>query len=133
MLAPRADDLTKNPADGGVSGIPRKGDGGADGDRTHDLRDANATLSQLSYRPTRLRIIRSRRARGQNLPFPERAGARAPVRVRRGASLKAARAIPRRGPAPRRAAVRASRSEEHTSELQSLMRISYAVFCLKKK
>src|SRR3546814_4943426 len=30
-------------------------------------------------------------------------------------------------------AARAPRSEEHTSELQSLMRISYAVFCLKKK
>src|SRR3546814_9632962 len=29
--------------------------------------------------------------------------------------------------------VAAVRSEEHTSELQSLMRISYAVFCLKKK
>src|SRR3546814_10902274 len=29
--------------------------------------------------------------------------------------------------------VRVDRSEEHTSELQSLMRISYAVFCLKKK
>src|SRR3546814_2716042 len=29
--------------------------------------------------------------------------------------------------------LRALRSEEHTSELQSLMRISYAVFCLKKK
>src|SRR3546814_8522328 len=28
---------------------------------------------------------------------------------------------------------RADRSEEHTSELQSLMRISYAVYCLKKK
>src|SRR3546814_6896154 len=28
---------------------------------------------------------------------------------------------------------RGQRSEEHTSELQSLMRISYAVFCLKKK
>src|SRR3546814_5356001 len=28
---------------------------------------------------------------------------------------------------------RGKRSEEHTSELQSLMRISYAVFCLKKK
>src|SRR3546814_2630089 len=28
---------------------------------------------------------------------------------------------------------RGERSEEHTSELQSLMRISYAVFCLKKK
>src|SRR3546814_3813636 len=36
----------------------------------------------------------------------------------------------------RRAAARGdqrARSEEHTSELQSLMRISYAVFCLKKK
>src|SRR3546814_1376274 len=32
-----------------------------------------------------------------------------------------------------RAAQYHSRSEEHTSELQSLMRISYAVFCLKKK
>src|SRR3546814_1420346 len=30
-------------------------------------------------------------------------------------------------------AQRLARSEEHTSELQSLMRISYAVFCLKKK
>src|SRR3546814_9529979 len=29
--------------------------------------------------------------------------------------------------------VKRTRSEEHTSELQSLMRISYAVFCLKKK
>src|SRR3546814_8573481 len=29
--------------------------------------------------------------------------------------------------------IAALRSEEHTSELQSLMRISYAVFCLKKK
>src|SRR3546814_10320639 len=32
-----------------------------------------------------------------------------------------------------RAALEAERSEEHTSELQSLMRISYDVFCLKKK
>src|SRR3546814_3626536 len=31
------------------------------------------------------------------------------------------------------AAAGVARSEEHTSELQSLMRISYAVFCLKKK
>src|SRR3546814_3044981 len=37
-------------------------------------------------------------------------------------------------PAPfERAALDFARSEEHTSELQSLMRISYAVFCLKKK
>src|SRR3546814_3655741 len=33
----------------------------------------------------------------------------------------------------REMALRSVRSEEHTSELQSLMRISYAVFCLKKK
>src|SRR3546814_5177734 len=39
----------------------------------------------------------------------------------------------RRSP-PRRGSLRsANRSEEHTSELQSIMRISYAVFCLKKK
>src|SRR3546814_4463279 len=37
---------------------------------------------------------------------------------------------PRQPPAPPAAS---GRSEEHTSELQSLMRISYAVFCLKKK
>src|SRR3546814_9894568 len=36
-----------------------------------------------------------------------------------------ARSVPTQSDAPR--------SEEHTSELQSLMRISYAVFCLKKK
>src|SRR3546814_1333941 len=52
---------------------------------------------------------------------------------------------PRTSPRPRHSASRNSadrkrspphrhaRSEEHTSELQSLMRISYAVFCLKKK
>src|SRR3546814_6760153 len=36
-------------------------------------------------------------------------------------------------PAPPDAVAGTSRSEEHTSELQSLMSISYAVFCLKKK
>src|SRR3546814_3377511 len=34
---------------------------------------------------------------------------------------------------PTELAIQAKRSEEHTSELQSLMRISYAVFCLKQK
>src|SRR3546814_7534695 len=44
-------------------------------------------------------------------------------------------ALPRPSPAllPRRPAKVEERSEEHTSELQSLMRHSYAVFCLKKK
>src|SRR3546814_10385276 len=40
--------------------------------------------------------------------------------------------FPRRGYSPVQGDV-LGRSEEHTSELQSLMRISYAVFCLKKK
>src|SRR3546814_6003780 len=35
--------------------------------------------------------------------------------------------------AAQRADIEGGRSEEHTSELQSLMRISYAVFCLQKK
>src|SRR3546814_4621669 len=43
------------------------------------------------------------------------------------------RSMPGAGSAKRRATVSIQRSEEHTSELQSLMRISYAVFCLKKK
>src|SRR3546814_2408640 len=62
-------------------------------------------------------------------------------RPRRDAPARRARPHPR----PRRASAlqaregtrarnrRRLRSEEHTSELQSLMRISYAVFCLKKK
>src|SRR3546814_5122412 len=49
----------------------------------------------------------------------------------------ASRAAGARGAHLRRAGLddreRCERSEEHTSELQSLMRISYAVFCLKKK
>src|SRR3546814_1391233 len=54
----------------------------------------------------------------QNTPAPYRA----PVQ----ASSASVCAIPCRQ-------TRRARSEEHTSELQSLMRISYAVFCLKKK
>src|SRR3546814_2294838 len=51
------------------------------------------------------------------------------VAVRRHRRLRAHR----RPPHPRRWLLSPVRSEEHTSELQSLMRISYAVFCLKKK
>jgi hypothetical protein len=46
----------EKPRRSGVSGVLRDtGEtfrGGADGDRTHDLHDANVALSQLSYRPT---------------------------------------------------------------------------------
>src|SRR3546814_5721255 len=61
-------------------------------------------------------------------------------RLRRTRAVEEARAIRRAadlyGQAPRAVDAgdrHAIRSEEHTSELQSLMRISYAVFCLKKK
>src|SRR3546814_1893794 len=55
------------------------------------------------------------------------------LRIDRGIGRGAALALLlRRGP-PHRLREVAERSEEHTSELQSLMRISYAVFCLKKK
>src|SRR3546814_9772185 len=50
-----------------------------------------------------------------------------------GASRPAGFAISVPSPPPRNAVTIYPRSEEHTSELQSLMRISYAVFCLKKK
>src|SRR3546814_6101347 len=65
----------------------------------------------------------------------------APTAVRRSPSGSSAlRCDPSRVPVPSGTVryvptlrARACRSEEHTSELQSLMRISYAVFCLKKK
>src|SRR3546814_2454673 len=49
----------------------------------------------------------------------------APKAVKEGANKAEAEEIKKK--------LEAARSEEHTSELQSLMRISYAVFCLKKK
>src|SRR3546814_3820241 len=55
---------------------------------------------------------------------------------RQGCDHLAVRRVPLPGRVAAEAAVRDplhGRSEEHTSELQSLMRISYAVFCLKKK
>src|SRR3546814_5823573 len=55
-------------------------------------------------------------------------------RERQVAGLVWARQAGKRGiERPARVAIMEARSEEHTSELQSLMRISYAVFCLKKK
>src|SRR3546814_2145494 len=68
---------------------------------------------------------------------PAQPGAVLPRTRRRRARSAAARTLPLAG--DRRVRVRTRvvgvgrRSEEHTSELQSLMRISYAVFCLKKK
>src|SRR3546814_10213727 len=66
-------------------------------------------------------------------PTARRCARGAPAR-----SAPPAGGLKRAGPAKKKPAgmggpFRFCRSEEHTSELQSLMRISYAVFCLKKK
>src|SRR3546814_8641551 len=50
-----------------------------------------------------------------------------------GRSARGLRMIPNRQLCRSGASITTLRSEEHTSELQSLMRTSYAVFCLKKK
>src|SRR3546814_12491878 len=60
----------------------------------------------------------------------DRSGPRA---VPRGPGIAAPVGSHRHAGAARRRRPARPRSEEHTSELQSLMRISYAVFCLKKK
>src|SRR3546814_2083542 len=57
----------------------------------------------------------------------------AAARARHGADRACRRGALRRSPAGCERVANSRRSEEHTSELQSLMRISYAVFCLKKK
>src|SRR3546814_6117562 len=58
---------------------------------------------------------------------------RLPNRPRRAIASRHVRAHLSRPLRSRAAGDDPARSEEHTSELQSLMRISYAVFCLKKK
>src|SRR3546814_10549279 len=72
-------------------------------------------------------LFRSPHPRHPHLRESPRSGRCAPLRL--SADVHPAR------PDASRAGIRSGvgRSEEHTSELQSLMRISYAVFCLKKK
>src|SRR3546814_8409866 len=84
----------------------------------------------------------SRRTNGRHAEGTKRSGTRSgkrrlPVRYSSAMMVSADRS-PCTAPAPRnskvlRKAPAKSKSEEHTSELQSLMRISYAVFCLKNK
>src|SRR3546814_6475940 len=63
------------------------------------------------------------------IPFPDK-GEKSPMVIL--SSVTPGSACAKTGPVAA-ATNNAARSEEHTSELQSLMRISYAVFCLKKK
>src|SRR3546814_2669192 len=73
-------------------------------------------------------LFRSRGVKGRLRPSGFGRGRRAPFRP-----LSIAGGVAKTGANPDFDPARAARSEEHTSELQSLMRISYAVFCLKKK
>src|SRR3546814_8781976 len=92
---------------------------------------------RLRHRGRGARLCRRRHARAQ---FPRSAReTRAPLSVQRTQGRRAGCRLPANR---RRCAAERShradrrnrrRSEEHTSELQSLMRISYAVFCLTKK
>src|SRR3546814_2154825 len=85
-------------------------------------------------------LCRSVRRRGRHGPRIVRLGGRAAVSQAGGPSRAYRVASDEPGAAAARRRIRrtphcgasAERSEEHTSELQSLMRISYAVFCLKK-
>src|SRR3546814_2702056 len=96
-----------------------------------DLRaaDERSLADQRQYVAARSgaadRDARARAAFDRRRPARDRGAAAARVRQRRGFLEKRRAQGCRRGPR--------KRSEEHTSELQSLMRISYAVFCLKKK
>src|SRR3546814_1255498 len=80
--------------------------------------------ARLSHRDAAPRNRGALSADGRGRADPVRPFARRPVRR--------ARAVDAAG-GFRRLYRQQPRSEEHTSELQSLMRISYAVFCLKKK
>src|SRR3546814_6240930 len=84
-----------------------------------------ARVARPSQRPAPHHLQDRRRALASRAQEPGPDDARGPAQGeyrRRGAALGAWAADRPAG-----------RSEEHTSELQSLMRISYAVFCLKKK
>src|SRR3546814_7524088 len=107
-----------------------KGDGDPIGDRegSHDPGSAIRTDAQIA-RDRRQRNIRDRRI--ENL----HEGSKGKRKGRQGKdpSPQRRRAGLTHSVEPRLAAMICARSEAHTSELQSLMRISYAVFCLKKK
>src|SRR3546814_3918380 len=98
----------------------------ADGFEEHELLRIAAGVERASEHPLALAIVDAALARDIDIPAvsdfdsPTGKGALGTVEGKR-ITLGNARFLDE------------ERSEEHTSELQSLMRISYAVFCLKKK
>src|SRR3546814_949659 len=91
-------------------------------------------LDEVAGRAEIQRGLRPRRAEAeQGLSLLRRRRVPAHRQVRRVVARHHARRFRRLRIAPRTHEGAGERSEEHTSELQSLMRTSYAVFCLKKK
>src|SRR3546814_3988030 len=83
------------------------------------------------HRPPLRRAVSGERDHRRHQHRPRRRHRVAKLAASRGAGLAASCRAGRGDDEPQPS--RHRRSEEHTSELQSLMRISYAVFCLKKK
>src|SRR3546814_5381297 len=77
--------------------------------------------------------VSARAAQARPAPRARRRADAAPTPWLRQRTRRPLRACPPRRAARPDAHTAESRSEEHTSELQSLMRTSYAVFCLKQK
>src|SRR3546814_1349180 len=95
-----------------------------------DLADAlQSKGNRLRHHVRRLRRPPQEGEIGGGREFSIAGHANSPCTYQRGCSLSRS-CSPLRNTQKRRPR---TRSEEHTSELQSLMRISYAVFCLKKK
>src|SRR3546814_4848519 len=90
---------------------------------------ARASIPRMGPAGRRRRLA----APGPGLPATDRTLARTTAALHRQDAGKLAACGRAARDAARRHGDRNARSEEHTSELQSLMRISYAVFCLKKK
>src|SRR3546814_6392099 len=96
--------------------------------------NSSSSLSGRSRSGSRRTLIstpRQKRNKGDLLPPPYRQMLGSDRLIDAGPDARIAQRLPEQlAPAAQRLT---KRSEEHTSELQSLMRTSYAVFCLKKK
>src|SRR3546814_7451361 len=98
-------------------------------DRRHVSGDEEAVLAELGGGPLRLAPVAAEDVGALHLQHADRALRQGPAILVDDAQLD-----PGQGEADGAGdALAVERSEEHTSELQSLMRISYAVFCLQKK
>src|SRR3546814_5321555 len=113
-------------------GTLRAPEGGEIPDHTSYLDVLTAAAFSVGDREAGLKYLEQLAARKPNdVEVQERLGiARQGMNDPEGAAEALERAIALE---PDRHTAYTQRSEEHTSELQSLMRISYAVFCLKKK